>query len=146
MDLPVVARPLVCLMLLHQRDELLCLPSFSLKVIIIRSRSTSVHLTWSAAILDGRCPSYVPYHKVDGGSSTQHVGRRNNGTTASKVIRGTRFIEGRRLGVEAHVAREDSWSEHEGVVEVVLARLDEEHLQVVIQVGQPHLMLVGWLG
>lgn len=44
MRLPVVRCTLVRLVLLHQRDELLRLPPLSLEVVVIRSRSTSVHL------------------------------------------------------------------------------------------------------
>lgn len=43
-EIAVVARTLVCLVLLHERDKLLGGPAFGLKVIVVRSRGTSVHL------------------------------------------------------------------------------------------------------
>lgn len=48
-DFGVVAGPLVCLVLLHKRDELLGGPALGLPVIVVRSRRTSVHLTPSLA-------------------------------------------------------------------------------------------------
>jgi hypothetical protein len=44
MDVATVAGTLVCLVLLHQRNELFCCLAFSLKAIAIRRASTSVHL------------------------------------------------------------------------------------------------------
>lgn len=43
MDVPVAARALVRLMLLHERNQLFGCPALSLEVIIIRSRRTGVH-------------------------------------------------------------------------------------------------------
>lgn len=42
-EISVVAGSLVCLVLLHQRNELLCRPALGLKVVVVRSRSTGVH-------------------------------------------------------------------------------------------------------
>jgi len=42
-SLPIIASTLIRLMLPHQWDQLLCSPAFRLKVIIIRSRGSSVH-------------------------------------------------------------------------------------------------------
>jgi hypothetical protein len=42
-SLPVIGCPLVCLMLLHERNELLCSPSLGLEVIVVGSRCSSVH-------------------------------------------------------------------------------------------------------
>jgi hypothetical protein len=50
MNITVVASSLISLMLSHQRNQFLGRPAFSLEIIVIRSRSTSVHLVSKSAI------------------------------------------------------------------------------------------------
>lgn len=64
------------------------------------------------------------------------MGSRDNGAPTGEVLRRTRLVKGRRLGVEPHIPGEDGGRVHERVVEVVFSRLDEEHLEVVVQIGQ----------
>ena len=43
-EVTVVASPLICLMLLHQREEFLGSPALGLEVIVVGGRGTGVHL------------------------------------------------------------------------------------------------------
>jgi hypothetical protein len=49
MDLPVIASSLISLMLPHQRNQFLGRPALGLEVIVVRSRSTSIHLFHKSA-------------------------------------------------------------------------------------------------
>ena len=65
------------------------------------------------------------------------MGGGHNGASAAEPFRRAGLVERSRLGVELHVAGEDARAEDPWVVEVVLAGLDQEHLEVVVQVCQP---------
>lgn len=60
----------------------------------------------------------------------------NNGTTASKPLRWPGVVKRSRLAVQLHVPGEDTRAEHPWVVEVALASLNEQDLELVVQVGQ----------
>ena len=64
------------------------------------------------------------------------MGTWDNSAASGKPLGGSRVIEGRRLAVQLHVPREDTWSVHPWVVQVTLASLDEHHLEFVIHIGQ----------
>lgn len=98
MDVTVVARPLVCLVLLHERNELLGGPTLGLEVVVVRSRCTSVH------------------HEVDTGASTEDMGTGDNGTSATEPFRGPGVVEGSCLAVELHVLRVDARTIHPWVL------------------------------
>lgn len=51
-------------------------------------------------------------------------------------LRRAPFVEGCSLGVKLHVTRVDTRAKHPGVVEVALASLNQQDLQVVVQVGE----------
>lgn len=65
------------------------------------------------------------------------MGTWDDSLSPCQPLAGARLVEGGRLGVKLHVTRIDSWPIDPGVVQVAFTRLDEEHLEVVVQVGQP---------
>jgi hypothetical protein len=65
------------------------------------------------------------------------VGAGHHCLSASEPFRRTGFIETRIFTIKAHVSRIYTRAVHPWVVEVALASLDEEDLEVVVQVGQP---------
>lgn len=64
--------------------------------------------------------------------STWHSSR-----TTSKPLARTRLVERSRLGVQLHVTGVDARPKHPRVVEVALAGLDEQNLEVVVKIRQP---------
>jgi hypothetical protein len=77
------------------------------------------------------------HHEVDGRSTSQDVGGRDNGTTATEPLGGAGLIEGCSLGIQLHVAGVDARAVHPWVVEVALSCLNEKHLEVVVEVSEP---------
>lgn len=84
-DVAIVAGTLVCLVLLHERNQLLGRPALCLEVIVVRSRCAGVH------------------HEVDTGATTENVGTRNNSTSTAEPFRRPGVVEGRSLAVQLHV-------------------------------------------
>lgn len=85
MYIPVVARPLVGFMLLHQGNQLLCGPSLRLEVIVVGGRSSSIHLQIHNHISDNSrttVPGMWAYHKIDGAATTQDMGTGDNRSSA----------------------------------------------------------------
>jgi hypothetical protein len=60
MDVTVVAGTLVCLVLLHEWDELLGSPTLGLEVVVVGGRSTSVHLSSIRVSQSQESASYLP--------------------------------------------------------------------------------------
>lgn len=89
-NVTVVAGTLVCLVLPHERNELLGGPALGLEVVVVGSRRTSVH------------------HEVDAGATTEDVGDWDDRTTATEPLRGPGVVEGRSLAVELHVLGVDT--------------------------------------
>lgn len=65
------------------------------------------------------------------------MGTWNDSLSACQPLARARLIEGSCLGVKLHVTRIDSRPKDPGVVQVAFTRLNEEHLEVVVQIGQP---------
>lgn len=80
--------------------------------------------------------SHAAYHEVDGRTTTKNVSRWNDGTTTRQPLGRTRVVEGCSLAVQLHVTWEDTRTEHPWVVEVALASLNKQHLELVVQIGQ----------
>jgi len=89
-DVTVVAGALVCLVLLHEREELLGGPALGLEIVVVGSRRTSVH------------------HEVDGRAATENVGNGNDCTTTTEPLRRPGVVESRGLAVELHVLGVDT--------------------------------------
>ena len=68
------------------------------------------------------------------------MGAWNDCLATSKPFRRARFVERSSLGVELHIPRVDPWAKNPRVVQVALARLDQQNFQVVIKIGQPELL------
>jgi hypothetical protein len=130
MNVAVVARALVRLVFLHQRNELLGGPALSLKVIVVGRRGTSVHLTLS--VFRDEVDHTCTYHEVDGRSTSEDIGAWHDCTSSTKVFRGSGVVERGRLTVQLHVSRVDAWTEDPWVVQVALSTLDQENLKVVV--------------
>lgn len=133
-DVSVVAGTLICLVLLHQWNELLGGPALGLEVIVIRSRCSSVHLTNIRPMLHiFKVPTY---HEVDGRSSSEDMCARHYSSSSIKPFRRSRVVEGGSLAVQLHVPRVDTWTENPWVVQVVFSALNQEDLEIVIQIRQ----------
>jgi hypothetical protein len=75
-------------------------------------------------------------HEVDRRPTAENVGGRHDGSTAAQPLGWAGLIERSRLGVQLHVPGEDTRAVDPWVVEIALARLDEQDLEVVVEIGQ----------
>lgn len=75
MDIAIIARALVRLMLLHEREQLLGRPAFGLEVVVVGRRGTGVH------------------HEVDRGAAAEDMGAGDYGATPAEPFGGPRVVE-----------------------------------------------------
>lgn len=68
------------------------------------------------------------------------MGTRDNRLASGKPFGWSRLIERGRLGVKFHIARVDTRAEDPWVVEIALAGLNKEHLEVVIKIGESKVL------
>ena len=112
-NLLVVARSLVGLVLLHQRQKFFGTPAFGLEVIVIGCRSPGIHLNrksnWLDSTITHHTQGTLSYHEVDRASSTKDIRTRDNGPPSIEVFRWSRVIERSGLRVKFHVTGVDAW-------------------------------------
>jgi hypothetical protein len=118
MKVTVVASPLIGFVFPHQREKLFSGPAFSLEVVVVGRRGTRVH------------------HEVDTASAAKNVSTRDHCPTPIEIIRRPRIVERCGFAVELHIDRIDAWTVNPWVVQVVLTAFNQEHLKVMIKVGQ----------
>jgi hypothetical protein len=92
MDITVVASSLVGFVLSHQRNQFLGGPALGLKVIVVRSRCTGIHLSNTLAMSKPAHGTFT-YHEVDGRTSAKDVSTRHHGTTSTQPFGGSRVVE-----------------------------------------------------
>jgi hypothetical protein len=99
-------------MLPHERKKFLCGPALGLKIIVVGSRGTRVHLQYQSISI--RQPRYLQstYHEVDGGPASQDMGARHNSSAPVEPFGRPRIVEGSSLAVQLHVPGVNSGAEH----------------------------------
>lgn len=78
----------------------------------------------------------VTYHEVDGGSTSQDVGTRNDSSASIEPFRGSRVVKRGSLAVQLHVTWVNTRAEDPWIVQVGLSSLNQEDLEIMIQVRQ----------
>lgn len=158
MQIPVVGRTLVCLMLLHQRNQLLGRPTLGLEVVIVGGRCSCIHheVDAAASSLSDKSVYERDESKASLGATDQDMSTWDDCSATGKPFRGPRVVEARSLAVQLHVSWIDSRPVHlrplistlslavlgeqasyPRVVQIALASFDEHNLEIVVQVGQP---------
>jgi hypothetical protein len=134
MKVTVVARALVRLIFLHQRNELLRGSTVGLEVVLVRRRGTSIYL--SSPVSNHEVEYIYAYHEVDGRSTSENVGAWDDYTPAIEVLRGWWVVKGGCLAIQLHVPRIDTRMKDPWVVQVAFSSFDQENLEIVVQVRQ----------
>jgi hypothetical protein len=135
MDIAIVASSLVSLMLSHQRNQLLGRPALGLKVIVIRSRCTSVHLFHKSAMLRSLQRTST-HHKVDRRTSAKDMSTRHHSTSPTQPFRRSGVVKRSSLTIQLHISWINTRTINPRIVEVRLSSFNKHNLKIVIQISQ----------
>jgi hypothetical protein len=136
MNVAVVASSLISLMLSHQRNQFLGRPALGLEIIIVRSRSTRIHLFHTSATSTPLHQAFT-HHEIDRRTSTKNMSTGHNSTSPTQPFRRSGVVERSSLTIQLHVPWIDTRTVHPRIVEVRLSSFDKHDLEIMVQISQP---------